>query len=697
MASVQIAKEHIAAGDVFQVVLSQRFSAPIEGDGLDLYRVLRAVNPSPYMFYVRTRDVTLVGSSPEPLVRVEGDEVLTRPLAGTRPRGATAPRTAGCAPTCSPTRRSAPSTSCSSTWAATTSGASRARHGHGRRAHGGRDYSHVMHIVSNVTGRSRPARTRSSAAGDLPRRHRLTARRRCARWRSSASSNPPRAALRGSGRLLRPRRRDGHVHHDPHRRHRQTGARTCRRAPASSPTPIPRSEYQECLNKAARAAKALESQPACTPRRRAATMMLVIDNYDSLHLQPRAVARGAGSRGRGPAQRRDHRRAGARARAHRHRRSRPGRARPTTPASRATSSARLPRRACRCSACASATSASPRCTAAPSAARREPVHGKTDEVTHDGTGLFAGIPSPFTATRYHSLCVDARKRARRRSRSRRTTPDGVIMGLRHRELPVFGVQFHPESVLTPEGAKLLANFLDVAGEVPLARRGIGHARDRRRCGRHGASQRWGRRGRPRRRAIARVAAGASLTEDEAHVGHGPDHGRRGDPGADQRAHHGHAHEGRDGRRDRRLRAGDARARHAGAAHRDRLHRHLRHRRRRAAHVQHLDDHRVRRRRRRRAGRQARQPRGLLGGGQRGRARGARRRHHAGRRPTWRAASTRRAWGSCSRSRCTRRCATPGPRAARSASGPSSTSWGRSPTRRARSASCWASTTRVSRR
>ncbi|MDH4139238.1 MAG: anthranilate synthase component I [Coriobacteriia bacterium] len=85
--AVERAKEHIAAGDIFQVVLSQRFSAPYEGDGLDLYRVLRAVNPSPYMFYLRTRDVTLVGSSPEPLVRVEGDQVLTRPLAGTRPRG----------------------------------------------------------------------------------------------------------------------------------------------------------------------------------------------------------------------------------------------------------------------------------------------------------------------------------------------------------------------------------------------------------------------------------------------------------------------------------------------------------------------------------------------------------------------------------------------------------------------------------
>jgi len=90
VASVRAAKEHIAAGDCFQIVLSQRFSAPFEGDGLDLYRVLRAVNPSPYMFYVRTPEVTLVGSSPEPLVRVEGTTVLTRPLAGTRPRGVNA-------------------------------------------------------------------------------------------------------------------------------------------------------------------------------------------------------------------------------------------------------------------------------------------------------------------------------------------------------------------------------------------------------------------------------------------------------------------------------------------------------------------------------------------------------------------------------------------------------------------------------
>ena len=127
----------------------------------------------------------------------------------------------------------------------------------------------------------------------------------------------------------------------------------------------------------------------------------------------------------------------------------------------------------------------------------KPVHGKTDEITHDGQALFAGVPSPFTATRYHSLCVDADSRARRARGAGAPRPTASIMGLRHRDLPVFGVQFHPESVLTPEGAKLLANFLDVAGEVPLAARRSGHAGDRGGGRRLGAGERGSRRGRPR--------------------------------------------------------------------------------------------------------------------------------------------------------------------------------------------------------
>ncbi|MDW7650802.1 MAG: anthranilate synthase component I [Bacillota bacterium] len=84
---VQTAKEYIAAGDIFQVVLSQRFSTPVKEDPLAIYRRLRSLNPSPYMFFLRFTDVTLVGASPEMLVRVDGKTVTTRPIAGTRRRG----------------------------------------------------------------------------------------------------------------------------------------------------------------------------------------------------------------------------------------------------------------------------------------------------------------------------------------------------------------------------------------------------------------------------------------------------------------------------------------------------------------------------------------------------------------------------------------------------------------------------------
>ncbi len=91
---------------------------------------------------------------------------------------------------------------------------------------------------------------------------------------------------------------------------------------------------------------------------------------------------------------------------------------------------------------------------------RAPVimHGKTSQVSHDGKNVFAGLPNPFPATRYHSLIVDRRGLPDCLEISA-TSPDGLIMGLRHREMKVEGVQFHPESVLTDPGKQLLANFL----------------------------------------------------------------------------------------------------------------------------------------------------------------------------------------------------------------------------------------------
>ena len=89
------------------------------------------------------------------------------------------------------------------------------------------------------------------------------------------------------------------------------------------------------------------------------------------------------------------------------------------------------------------------------------MHGKTSAIEHDGSGVFAGVPSPFQATRYHSLCV-AHTDFPAELRANAASEDAVIQGVAHRTLPVFGVQFHPESVLTPEGRRIFANFLGMA-------------------------------------------------------------------------------------------------------------------------------------------------------------------------------------------------------------------------------------------
>jgi anthranilate synthase component 2 len=92
------------------------------------------------------------------------------------------------------------------------------------------------------------------------------------------------------------------------------------------------------------------------------------------------------------------------------------------------------------------------------------MHGKTSSIHHDGRGLFRGLPRPFAATRYHSLVIEPESLPDTFAVSARTA-DGVVMGIRHRSLPSFGIQFHPESVLTLEGKPLLANFLAVAARV----------------------------------------------------------------------------------------------------------------------------------------------------------------------------------------------------------------------------------------
>ncbi len=93
----------------------------------------------------------------------------------------------------------------------------------------------------------------------------------------------------------------------------------------------------------------------------------------------------------------------------------------------------------------------------------ELLHGKTSQVTHDGVGVLAGLPSPFTATRYHSLAVEEDTLPPEIEVTARTD-SGVVMALRHQGKPIEGVQFHPESVLTEHGHRLLANWLSVCGD-----------------------------------------------------------------------------------------------------------------------------------------------------------------------------------------------------------------------------------------
>jgi len=155
--AVEASKEYIRAGDIFQVVLSQRLRVESGADPMDIYRALRVINPSPFMFFLRTREATLIGSSPEIMVRVENGRITSRPLAGTRPRGTTPEEDKRLQDEllADPKER-----------AEHVMLVDLARNDVGRVARFGtveisdvmhvERYSHVMHIVSNVTGELRP-------------------------------------------------------------------------------------------------------------------------------------------------------------------------------------------------------------------------------------------------------------------------------------------------------------------------------------------------------------------------------------------------------------------------------------------------------------------------------------------------------------------------------------------------------------
>ena len=318
-------------------------------------------------------------------------------------------------------------------------------------------YSHLIHIVSSVAGRLRPERRAAGrAALDPPGRDAVGRARRCARWRSSTSSSRSSAAPYGgavgyvsyTGELdtcicIRTVViRDGVAH-------MQAGGGTVADAK-------PDYEYEESRNKARAVARAIEL--ATQPRGLAVTRVLVIDNYDSFTYNlvqylgelgaelevVRNDVEATGGAARAPARPRD-RVAGP---VHPERGGRVGRGDAALPRGGHPVARRLPRPP----------------VARPGVRRHgRPPRARArqdDGDQHDGEGVFAGLPSPLTVGRYHSLVVDPDLPGALRVTA---TGGGVVMAVQHRELPAIGVQFHPESVLTPDGKQLLRNFLAQPG------------------------------------------------------------------------------------------------------------------------------------------------------------------------------------------------------------------------------------------
>ena len=448
-------------------------------------------------------------------------------------------------------------------------------------------YSHVLHLVSHVEGRLRPELDALDAlravfpAGTLSRRPEGPRDAADRRGRGRAAR-----AVRRRRRLPRLRRQPRHGDHHPQRR------------AADGPGPRPhrrrhrrrqraREEFEETEHKAAAMRRAIELA-AGVPERRAggrrptrAPTTRPADGAGArdprhrqlrlLHVQPRAGARRpparrsascATTRSTAPASRRSPttRRptcAGSS--------SRPDRATPTTPACRSTPiEVAAEREIPLLGVCLGMQSMA---AAFGASIVRAPtlVHGEASEVTHDGAGLLEGMPPSFMAARYHSLAVDPATLPPELRVTAMSEVDGVVMGIRHVALPLEGVQFHPESVLTPRGPA-------PARQLPAPGRGGRGGAPRRRSGSFATRAGDGRDGRRRGRCSERVRAahgersssagvdGRTLSMDDAHRRWASVMDGEATPAQLAALLMGAAHARRDGRRAGRVRDGDARAR-----------------------------------------------------------------------------------------------------------------------------------------
>ena len=240
--AVEVAKEYILDGDIFQVVLAQRYDLELDADPFDVYRVLRQVNPSPYMYFLRHDEVTIVGSSPEPMVQLLDRKVISRPIAGTRKRGTTDEHDRRLAAELTEHPKERAEHVMLVDLATQRRGAGReVRHGASRRADDPRAVQprHASH-VTGVGRLARRTRADRRAARDPACRHGERSAQgagdgdhRRARGRPSAARTPVSSATSTGRATSTPRLRSARCSCGP------TARPACRRAPASSPTACP--------------------------------------------------------------------------------------------------------------------------------------------------------------------------------------------------------------------------------------------------------------------------------------------------------------------------------------------------------------------------------------------------------------------------------------------------------------------------
>ena len=409
-AAVDRVKEYIRAGDAYQVVPSQRWSADAPVEAFSIYRGLRNVNPSPYMYFLDFEDFEIAGASPESLVTVTGRRAAQRPIAGTRPRAATVEEDMRVAESLLADEKER---------AEHVMLVDLGRNDLGRVCEYGsvqvdelmvvETYSHVMHIVSSVSGTLRDGVTAMDAmraslpAGTLSGAPKVRAMQIIDEL-EPVSRGPYGGAigwLSYSGDLdsciyIRSAVvKDGRVHlqagggivvdSEPDYEVRETEAKA------------------GAVMAADRAGLQAEGLGLMTAVRRPRPARPCHRQLRLVHLQPRPVPGRAGGRARGRAQRRGDRRRAARARPG----PRPGLARPVH-AQRGRVSVEVlgasPSRASRRSGVCLGHQAMATAYGG-QVIRGEPIHGKTAQVEHDGRGVFRGLGSPSTAGRYHSLIV----------------------------------------------------------------------------------------------------------------------------------------------------------------------------------------------------------------------------------------------------------------------------------------------------